>query len=265
EAARSNLEIRDADRVFIGHAERELPRGFRQQPPGAVAVLALDVLEAGEPRQEMPGVTGVLIIIEPRDGDYYDRACLAGKVARGTGPARARPAGEAPRAPPWSDAAAGMGACPSCAAWKPAANAARLLLTPTWPRRIAASNAVRGKGSAPDPASAPNSTALNTLPVASASAAMSNATSARAASRQAASSAAGAPPASASAVFSVMANTRWVEAISKVFSGETKPRSTARAASISSEASTTSTSPGTGISASTGSRPSACALGNSST
>src|SRR6516225_11264483 len=45
----------------------------------------------------------------------------------------------------------------------------------------------------------------------------------------------------------------------------TKPRSTARAASISSEASTTSTSPGTGISASTGSRPSACALGNNST
>src|SRR5262249_11906488 len=78
------LEIRDADRVFIGHAERELPRGFRQQPPGAVAVLALDVLEAGEPRQAMPGVAGVLIVIEPRDGDYYHRACLAGKVARGS-------------------------------------------------------------------------------------------------------------------------------------------------------------------------------------
>ena len=47
-----------------------------------------------------------------------------------------------------------------------------------------------GKGSAAEPASAPNSTALNTLPVASASAAMSNARSSRAASRQADSSAA---------------------------------------------------------------------------
>ena len=46
------------------------------------------------------------------------------------------------------------------AASNPAPNAARLLLTPTRPRRIAASNAVRWNGSAPEPASAPNSTAL---------------------------------------------------------------------------------------------------------
>ena len=90
---------------------------------------------------------------------------------------------------------------------------------------------------------------------------------ARAASRQPANSAAASARPSASAIFSVIANTRWVEAISSVLSGVTKPRSTARAASISSEASTTSTSPGTGISASTGSRPAACAasFGNSST
>ena len=88
---------------------------------------------------------------------------------------------------------------------------------------------------------------------------MSNATSWRAASRQPASSAAASARPSASAIFSVMAKTRWVEAISSVRSGVTKPRSTARAASISSEASTTSTSPGTGIRASTGSRPAACA------
>src|SRR5258708_27534891 len=81
EAARSNLEIREADRVLIGHPERELPRSFREQRPGAVAVLAVDVLEAGEPRQEMPGVTGVLIVVEPRDGGHHDRARLAGKVA----------------------------------------------------------------------------------------------------------------------------------------------------------------------------------------
>ena len=53
--------------------------------------------------------------------------------------------------------------------------------------------------------------------------------------------------------------------MSSVFSGVTKPRSTARAASISSEASTTSTSPGIGNKPRTGSRPAACAavFGNS--
>ena len=48
-----------------------------------------------------------------------------------------------------------------------------LSLTPTPPRWIAASNAVRCIGSALEPASAPNSTALITLLVASASCAMS--------------------------------------------------------------------------------------------
>src|SRR5262249_41158125 len=84
ETARSNLQIRDADRVLISHPEHELPRGFREQRPGAIAVLAFDVLEAGEPRQEMPGVAGVLIVIEPRDSGHYHRARLAGKVARGS-------------------------------------------------------------------------------------------------------------------------------------------------------------------------------------
>ena len=80
----------------------------------------------------------------------------------------------------------GIAGSPLVAASNPtAANAMTLLPTPTPPRRIAASNAVRGNGSAPEPASAPNSTALNALPVASASAAMSNATSRLAASRQA--------------------------------------------------------------------------------
>src|SRR5262249_47851717 len=84
EAARSNLQIRDADRVLVSHPERELPRGFREQCPGAVAVLAFDVLEAGEPRQEMPRVTAVLIVVEPRDGGHHDRVRLAGKVAPGS-------------------------------------------------------------------------------------------------------------------------------------------------------------------------------------
>src|SRR5258707_12848564 len=81
EAARSNLEIRDADRILVGHPERELPRGFREQRPGAVAVLAVDVLEAGEPRPEKPGVAGVLIVVEPRDGGPDHPAGPAGKIA----------------------------------------------------------------------------------------------------------------------------------------------------------------------------------------
>src|SRR5262245_64759526 len=83
EAARPNLEIRDADRVLIGHPERELPRGFREQRPGAVAVLAVDVLEAGEPRQEMPGVTGVLIVVERRDSGHQERESLDRRVGAG--------------------------------------------------------------------------------------------------------------------------------------------------------------------------------------
>ena len=48
--------------------------------------------------------------------------------------------------------------------------------------------------------------------------------------------------------FSPTAKERWVEAISVVLSGVTRPRSTERPASISSAAMTTSTSPGVGIS-----------------
>src|SRR5260370_38417600 len=81
EAARSNLEIRDADRILVGHPERELPRGFREQRPGAVAVLAGAVLEAGEPRQEMPGGAGVVISGAPRDGGPGHRAGLARNAA----------------------------------------------------------------------------------------------------------------------------------------------------------------------------------------
>ena len=88
---------------------------------------------------------------------------------------------------------------------------------------------MRANGSTPAPASAPNSTALITLPLASAKAAMSKATSSRAASRQAASRAAGSARPSASAILSVMENTRCVEAMRSVRSGVTKPRSTARA------------------------------------
>ena len=57
------------------------------------------------------------------------------------------------------------------------------------------------------------------------------------------------------AVRSVIEYTRWVEAMKVVRSGVTSPRCSARPASISSEAITTSSSPGTGASASTGCAP----------
>ena len=124
---------------------------------------------------------------------------------------------------------------------------------PTPPRLIAPSNAWRGNGSTPAPAIAPNSTALITLPVASAIAAMSKACIVFAAERQASTSFSASTRPSAIAIFSVIANTRLVEAISVVRSGVISPRWIARPASISSDAITISTSPGTGISASTGS------------
>ena len=56
--------------------------------------------------------------------------------------------------------------------------------------------------------------------------------------------------------FSATAKERWVEAISTVLSGVTRPRSIERPASINSAASTMSTSPGDGISDRTGATPS---------
>ena len=128
-------------------------------------------------------------------------------------------------------------------------------------------NCSRVNGSAPVAHSAPNSTALSTLPCASAVAAMSKPTNRCAAAFTCASNAAASARPSPIAVFSAMAYTRWVDATSVVRSGVTRPRCSARAASISSLASTTSTSPGNGISASTGAAPAACAsaAGNNST
>ena len=106
-----------------------------------------------------------------------------------------------------------------------------------------------------------------TLPACSAASAMSNETRRAAAARVWPTSAAAETRPSPSAVFSVIDQTRWVDAISVVRSAVTRPRWTARAASISSEARTMSTSPGIGINASTGSAPAApaAAAGNSST
>ena len=44
-AVRPDFQLRHPDRVLVGHAERELARGLRQQAVGAVAVPLLDVAE----------------------------------------------------------------------------------------------------------------------------------------------------------------------------------------------------------------------------
>ena len=86
---------------------------------------------------------------------------------------------------------------------------------------------------------------------------MSAATTCRAAERHASSNAGASTRPSPIAIFSVIAKTRCVENTKVLRSGETRPRWIARPASISSEAITKSTSPGAGISASTGSCPAA--------
>ena len=83
-------------------------------------------------------------------------------------------------------------------------NAFRLGLTPTPPRSIVASNWARLNGSTPVPASAPNSTALITLPVCSAVSAMSKRTKRFAAAAACAISAALSTRPSPSAVFSAI-------------------------------------------------------------
>ena len=66
-----------------------------------------------------------------------------------------------------------MSTSPFCASSNAVPKAFRLGFTPTPPRVIVASNMARPNGSTPDPAKAPNSTALMTLPAASAVCAMS--------------------------------------------------------------------------------------------
>ena len=85
---------------------------------------------------------------------------------------------------------------------------------------------------------------------------MSNATSRLAAVRAARSTAEESAMPLPGTIFSAVAYARWVEATSTVRSGVTRPRWIARPASIHSAAITRSTSPPTGISAITGSRPS---------
>jgi hypothetical protein len=89
---------------------------------------------------------------------------------------------------------------------------------------MVASNCARLKGSTPEPASAPKSTALITLPEASAAFSMSKRMKRLAALAVCASNCALSTRPSPSALFSAMEKTRCVEAISVVRSLVTSPR-----------------------------------------
>ena len=141
-----------------------------------------------------------------------------------------------------------------------AAKARKLASTPLPPARIASSKAARGNGSAPEPASAPKSEAEITEPFSIAMRSMSNITSRSAAICAAASTSSEEAMPSPGTIFSLTASARWVEAISVVRSGVTKPRMMARPASIISAAISTSTSPGAGASENTGMRAPAGAI-----
>jgi len=104
-------------------------------------------------------------------------------------------------------------------------------------------------------ASAPYSVGLIRLPVFSASWAKSALMKCRAAARPPSSSLSELTRPSPMAVRSVIEYTRCVEATKVVRLAVTRPRCSARPASISSEAITMSTSPGTGLRAMTGMRP----------
>ena len=148
--------------------------------------------------------------------------------------------------------AATMGTSPATTAPNPAENARKLASAPRPPAVIAASNAPRGKGSVPDAAKAPSRLAEITDPAFTASASKSAFSTARAAISAAASTSSALAIPSPGAIFSDTASIRWVEVISTVRSGVTKPRMIARPASISSAVIMMSTSPAAGISENTG-------------
>ena len=83
EAARANLQLRDANGVLVGHGERELARRLRNEPAGTVAVLLLERPEPLERVQKVLGVANVLVVVEPRDRRGDDGACLARIIALG--------------------------------------------------------------------------------------------------------------------------------------------------------------------------------------
>jgi len=129
------------------------------------------------------------------------------------------------------------------------------LASADFPARIAASKAAAGIGSPPDAAMAPNITELIIARAAVAAASMSNSTCDRTFLSTAPVNLAVSKRPSAIAIFSAMAWERWVLAINRVRSGVTKPPAMARPASRNSLATTISTSPMPGESASTGRLP----------
>ncbi len=117
---------------------------------------------------------------------------------------------------------------------------------------MAARQASSGIGRVPEAAIIPITTEFRWQLCACATAARSAVTARRAKRRQVATIGAGSRRPSVIAIFSSTVQVRWVEAISAVRSGVTKPACTMRVASSSSVATSTSTRPGAGCSAITG-------------
>ena len=67
ETARADFELRDADRVLVGHPSASCRAVSASRAARAVAALMLDLLQGREPRQEFSGVVCVLIVGEPLD------------------------------------------------------------------------------------------------------------------------------------------------------------------------------------------------------
>ena len=127
------------------------------------------------------------------------------------------------------------------------------------------SKASRGKGSTPLPAIAPNSTALNTVPVSPATAVMSKMRARRLfASTVRNRSADGARP-SDICIFSAVVSVRELEVTTSVRSAEAMPLPMWRTVSSSSEETSTSSAPGTGYRLNTGLRPARSASGTGNT
>ena len=244
------------------------PGGARSRAAGGV-VLARQRGDARQAVEVEAGVGRVLVVDRAGARLRAARGCAAAGKSRCTRSSSARTrrdrCGCGSRRRRGAAVAAVLGRSPRrCARAKAAPKAFRLGLTPTPPRSMVASNCARLNGSTPVPASAPNSTALITLPacfgglrhVEADEALGRRCRRARAARR----CRRGRRRSRSSRRSSRRGASRRSASCGR---GVTRPRCTARPASISSEASTTSTSPGSGISASTGRPPSAsaCACG----
>ena len=217
-SAAARLQLGDAHRVLVRHPEREVARGSRRRAGRRVDRPAREARDAIEIERR---VRQVLVVDQAAHAFAQQRCASAGNSARC---ARAGAHGGGGCAPVGCVAAAlGASTLPSARRRRRRSSPAprhigsavrlralrrreRLQARLRRRRRRARSSprtGARENGSTPVPASAPNSTALITLPACSAASAMSKRTKRFAAARACASSASLATRPSPSAVFSV--------------------------------------------------------------